>query len=467
MQPIHRNAIVFTLASAFLVALAYAEGLPVELDPEWGCYDPAPGHPTGAERSAFIASASVVAVKAENTFGVPAVALAAMAALESGYGWTRTAVFAKNFFGWKSAEGSKAAYHLACQPIASDPNAYYVRYATLEQSMLAVAARLRDSPNYRADTARYQADLANGVEPSLAAKLWVDAIAPRYNGDPAKYRRSLRRMMNDPTGPSDAVNPSTSLYRLAPKRPLNTKFSSLEESPAYLQVLAVAKNHLDPGVRYMDSCIDGSGAIDMAYGDYEGYPVKRCIYERGGLKALAYTLNPTAAQTAAWVAFACIRANAPDQAACARRLFWPSEPGAEGIFNSNNAQFPVAGSVVERGDEAGCIKSSTYYHLEFRHGVTVQLAGESTVCLEGERSIEKQEIDRGATVARYRNVARISALTAAEYQQATGKVISSGKPEHLEWARLNQLSHLTAFDDGVNSMLNVQAERLFGQHAVK
>jgi hypothetical protein len=453
----------FLIASLVLIA-AHAQTNPPENDPAWGCYDPAPGHPTAPERAAFIERASAAAVKAEQDYGVPAAALAAMAAQESGYGWTRIALFANNYFGWKGTEGLASAYHLACQPTENDPNAYYVRYSSLEESMLAVAARLHDSPYYKFDTARYRADLNAGVDPALAAKLWIDAIAPNFNGDPARYRRSLRRMMNDPTTPSDNINPTTALYRFAPKPQAPAKYADIASSKAYAEIIALAKHNMDPGVRYTDACIDGSGTIETNYPEYEGYPVKRCIYTLGDLKGLVYTLHPSTAQVATWVAFACIRAGAPDQLKCARRLFWPSEPNVEGIFNSNNGQFPVAGNVIERGDEAGCDEPTTYYNIQFRHGVTVQLADEKKLCLEGARTIDQQESDRKAKIGRFRNVGRVSALTLAEYQTTLGKTISTNSPEHLEWAQLNQLSHLTALDDGVNVMLNIQAERLFGTH---
>src|SRR5687767_10136928 len=77
----------------------------------WGCYGTKPGHPTAAEREAFIREVSALAVKAETAHGVPASVLAAIAIAESGYGWTRLALEANNLFAWKfvqtAAEGRK------------------------------------------------------------------------------------------------------------------------------------------------------------------------------------------------------------------------------------------------------------------------------------------------------------------------------------------------------------------------
>ena len=58
---------------------------------EWGCDDPQPGHPTAAEKRAFVVEVGSLAMRAEERNGVPAAAITAMAILESGYGWTRLA----------------------------------------------------------------------------------------------------------------------------------------------------------------------------------------------------------------------------------------------------------------------------------------------------------------------------------------------------------------------------------------
>ncbi|MGO8917418.1 MAG: glucosaminidase domain-containing protein, partial [Stellaceae bacterium] len=86
----------------------YGETAPTE----WGCYDPKPGHPTQSAQDA------------ERRGESPAAGLMAMAALESGFGWTRTALSANNLFGFKytsaQAADGRGKWILACQP-ASDP----------------------------------------------------------------------------------------------------------------------------------------------------------------------------------------------------------------------------------------------------------------------------------------------------------------------------------------------------------
>src|SRR4051812_35626303 len=67
----------------------------------WDCYAPEPGHPTPDEKTAFIREAGLSALKAERTYGIPASAILAMAAVEGGFGYTRTALYANNSFGYK------------------------------------------------------------------------------------------------------------------------------------------------------------------------------------------------------------------------------------------------------------------------------------------------------------------------------------------------------------------------------
>ena len=77
-------------------------------DPRWDCYAPEPGHPTASEKRAFLTTNGAHAREAEQTYGVPAAAILAMAAVEGGYGFTRTAQYAKNSFGYKFVNATAA-----------------------------------------------------------------------------------------------------------------------------------------------------------------------------------------------------------------------------------------------------------------------------------------------------------------------------------------------------------------------
>jgi flagellum-specific peptidoglycan hydrolase FlgJ len=96
---------------------------------DWPCQGPQPGHPTASERRAFVAKVSELAVAAEGKHGVPAAAIAAMAIVESGYGWTRVGRDAHNLLGWKyiaAQAGGRPAYVLACQPYGDGSRQYTV-----------------------------------------------------------------------------------------------------------------------------------------------------------------------------------------------------------------------------------------------------------------------------------------------------------------------------------------------------
>lgn len=185
----------------------------------WGCYDPRPGHPTAAEKAAYVAEISRLAVDAERSHGVPAPAIAAMAIEESGYGFTRTALEANNLFGYKwtsrNAAGGRDNYVLACQP-EWDVNNKYIRFASRADAMDFVAHRLATSSFYRNDTSSFQAAIATGQERDRAIREWVAGIAEPYNFDPARYTRKIERLMNDPLNPADHSNPADSLYLLVP-----------------------------------------------------------------------------------------------------------------------------------------------------------------------------------------------------------------------------------------------------------
>ena len=106
-------------ANAKAAALTF-EPLPYE-NPATGrnsnAYNPALGHPTEAEKEAFVEEIKVYAVEAQKKWHVPASAIVAMAIKESGYGYTRIAVNANNLFGIKVyRRNPQGAWQLKGQP---------------------------------------------------------------------------------------------------------------------------------------------------------------------------------------------------------------------------------------------------------------------------------------------------------------------------------------------------------------
>jgi Mannosyl-glycoprotein endo-beta-N-acetylglucosaminidase len=80
-------------------------------------YGTAIGHPTQDEARAFLEDIKPIAVELGQKYQIPASVVMAMAAMESGYGYSRNAVFANNFFGIKQWWGNESnAYQLKGQP---------------------------------------------------------------------------------------------------------------------------------------------------------------------------------------------------------------------------------------------------------------------------------------------------------------------------------------------------------------
>ena len=146
---------------------------------DWGCYDPEPGHPTAAERAAFIARLRPAAIAAETAMGVPASGLLAMAAQESGFGFTRTALNADNLFGWKYGQSARTAglssWRLECQP-KSDPGKDYAVFSSFEDSLNFVARQLATASRYAPATAAARAARAAGESEDAVTERWLRAV---------------------------------------------------------------------------------------------------------------------------------------------------------------------------------------------------------------------------------------------------------------------------------------------------
>jgi hypothetical protein len=183
----------------------------------WGCSEPQPGHPTTAEKQAFVDEAERLATTAEQRHGVPAAAIAAMAIQESGYGWTRLAQETNNLLAWKyvsdQAAGGRKFWVLDCPGRRSTDR--FVVFADRAEAVDFVAEQLASSDNYRAATERYRRDRKAGGNVAEAVDRWVDDIADPYSSQPEAYRAALRRVMNDPFDPSDQRSPERNLYRLS------------------------------------------------------------------------------------------------------------------------------------------------------------------------------------------------------------------------------------------------------------
>ncbi|WP_031358171.1 glucosaminidase domain-containing protein [Caballeronia sordidicola] len=201
----------------------------------WACYAPEPGHPTLVEKRDYIERISRYATDAEAKYHVPAAAIAAMALVEAGYGFTRTAQQAHNLFGWKAPEhGANPHYVLACQDTAgefgkADDNRCYVIFDSEQQSVDYVAGRLASgfAANYAKADARYQKETIADIPVIVRTQNWIAGIARPYNWQPLTYARNICRMMRDPVNGSDEIDVDHNLYRLSSKEGEQVSVSAL------------------------------------------------------------------------------------------------------------------------------------------------------------------------------------------------------------------------------------------------
>ena len=181
----------------------------------WGCAEPQPGHPTAAERRAFVEEVAAHATRAEERHGVPAAAIAAMAIQESGYGWTQLAQNTNNLLGWKyfpgGSAGERETWVLECPEQGTSDR--FLVFRDRAEAVDFVAHQLASSENYRADTERYRRDRASGTDVVEAVNRWVDGIADPYSSQPEAYRTALPRVMTDTYETPEGLEQN--LYRLS------------------------------------------------------------------------------------------------------------------------------------------------------------------------------------------------------------------------------------------------------------
>lgn len=385
---------------------------------DWGCYAPKPGHPTATERMKFIQDVSELAVAAETKYGVPASALAAMAIVESGYGWTRTALEAHNFFGWKftssKAAGQRDFYILDCQP-REDVNNRYVVFSSAGDAVDFVAAKLATLPAYQGDTKAYKLARSKSADTANAVKSWLAGIADPYNWKPAKYVRDVTRIMNDPISPSDTVSPEHNLYALsegvtfaiggeaASQNKVASPTSTIEENTSQEVAQAKAYYIAHLGKRNCDP-------PDTKFPRWSGYPIQNCVYEDVGITVRTYMLNPSAEQLARWTVTACHDAGAVLPEKCIIYM-------GKKILNASSGVFPVDGYIPEPGSSVGASDNGARCPL-FRDGVTISTESWDTEKPIGNGCGPADESKKAAL--RAKKYARVASTSRQDYLDAGG-----------------------------------------------
>jgi uncharacterized FlgJ-related protein len=180
----------------------------------WTCYGSKPGHPTPAERAAFVQEVSVLARAAEKKHGVPAAALAAMAIVESSYGYTRLALEAHNLFAWRAGPSETRTFTPVCE--RNRPKARrYVAFASRADAFDRVAEKLASLDGYREYTGRYRDARKRGQAGDAAVDAWVAGIAKRYSRSPQTFAGKVMRVMKNPEALRRTAARGPTLYELS------------------------------------------------------------------------------------------------------------------------------------------------------------------------------------------------------------------------------------------------------------
>jgi hypothetical protein len=452
--------------SLLSLSVARAAGPDVN-DPHWGCYDPLPGHATDTEKTAFITAMGPVALAAEQHGGPPAAGLLAMSSLESGYGWTRTAIFANNLFGWKftgtvAAEG-RSDWTLACQPV-SDPNNRYIAFRDGTDSMTFVAGRLASMERYAPVTRQYHTDREGGVPVDAAVAHWVRGIAAAgYNPLPA-YPAQVLSLANNYLHPGPTPSAEFALYRFSTAPTVSVtpgaatapasgapapSPGSVASRSASAQAAAAVLDAALQRSRYMSEHCDPTAITNWP--NYEGRNVTRCQYSvtSGGktLSALVYLLNPPEENIIARIEDACQAIGLGDHPGCGRGL-------ARMIIAQNGGQFPVAGFVIERKEDAGGQGADPVY-LEFRDGCTVETIDHLNFT-DKALTVNAMEHAARAPVTSTRRIGRIANATRADYKRAGGNLpVGTGPADDKQsrWLQAIRESELQAQDTGNDVLL--------------
>lgn len=201
--------------------------------------------------------------------------------------------------------------------------------------------------------------------------------------------------------------------------------------------------------RYVEGDCAAATIPDAAYA---GFPVQRCRYEQGGLVAVVYVLNASAADVARWVANACLSVDRGEDAACAAAL-------VRRMRISNGFIFPVAGDVLERARDAGPGCAARYgdavVHVYFRDGVTIE-TDRGFTCETYAISEADAEAEAFKTPAETFNVGRIAALSRADYARLAGVA----RPDDAAWRAIVRDSYLGALRTGRYTLLDLAAREL-------
>lgn len=200
---------------------------------------------------------------------------------------------------------------------------------------------------------------------------------------------------------------------------------------------------------------------------WRGFPVERCDYTHAvnniEVSTTGYFLFPPGAMLAKWIVNACRDAKQADIRLCTGRL-------SSKIWTASNAQFPVAGYVIEPAQDESWSRSSDPYCYLFRNGVTVATShhwkeskayiqkGDAKVC--GPEDANAESLSRAARFARISSTSRNHYVLALGHESLRGqraddelKRIGSEKDSTAGWAAVVGEEFRRAWNSDRNALL--------------
>ncbi len=416
---------------------------------DWPCQGPQPGHPTASERRAFVSKVSELAVAAERKHGVPASAIAAMAIVESNYGWTRVGRDAHNLLGWKyiaAQAGGRPAYVLACQPYG-DGSRQYTVFRSEAESIDFVAEKLASRPAYRSETLAYQAARVRGTPLPAAVDAWLAGVADPFKRKPQPFLAAVRKTMAEhrllalskSVAPAQAAPVSVPTQFAADDSKADTKDDLIALATSYFAARIATRNCDLPEINLLH---------------WEGFPVQSCAYAAGGVAVRTYMLNPSAEQLARWTVTACMDARAAKPRDCIGYL-------ARQIMSSSGGVFAVAG-FIPAALEAGNGRGTVYCHL-FRDGVMITTDNwKDARRPNGATCGPAEEIERPVRSAKA--AAHIAATTRQEYRNAGGgDAVGSDADGNVRWLDVVRQQYQQAWGNDRNALITAKAKSAKGQ----
>jgi hypothetical protein len=410
----------------------------------WGCYDQKPNHPTPAEKRAFVNEVMQYARKAETDKqgGAPSLGILAIAGIESGYGWTRTAIYANNLFGRKAGKEIQNPYVLGCQP-GFDKGNQYLRFNNKEDAVISQSEFLSGSWRYKEYTEQYRHNREAGRTLRFSVNKWIDGIADGgYNACPAKYKDALKRTLEVilPLLPADA--PEIEQLR---KEPNDFTFRDPPPVKDDLQRTLIAFAGALRSGRYLEPVGGCQPYVGKDIKEWDTFPLKLCRYSvvdtsssapvRGRQKAgLVILLDPSAEQLALWAVTACMSVFGSATAKCTDGIL-------EHMRLQNGFQYPVRGTVWKDQHTPGLFEA-----YAFHDGVIVGISSFKNGTVDP--LSDSQLVDAlTAPVNWIDDVASISGATPEDYRLNGGKsALETRSVRDRTWLDVSRLAHQCAWN---------------------